>query len=385
MCPRVNKHLTLSSWHAPPARAAAWRSELIPGFRFLLDFEWRTGFKPVPAHHHPCPPPAVSCPAMCADASHVDQFRSSRFSAACGTERRRSAQKLRSWLKPTEARSVSSIPRWVPRPNDNKSSAVLATQSWKQHWSRRTRVESGKSNWSCDATRDCGVGRGDRGPGLTDPDPGGTRTECPVVLCKMPGCSSTRVPGRVLWLQHQCSPLRADDLHGMETQPPGESDEAEVVHVPSGERESLHHPAGFQNQTGSTSLGKHCLAACHAHSLLFSSPATWDGLIWVASQLLGITVMDSGVYGPRAYCLFRSFRLTYASCFLTTHTRFPPGSIFRHFLCAVPGELVWQAASQECGFKCQMWTSGGKVERTTPASTRGLADRGQRVYILVKI
>lgn len=62
-----------------------------------------------------------------------------------------------------------------------------------------------------------------------------------MVLREMPWHALTGVLGWILWLQHQFSPIRPDDLHGMETQSAAKSNEAQVCHVPLGEREGIHH------------------------------------------------------------------------------------------------------------------------------------------------
>lgn len=131
----------------------------------------------------------------------------------------------------------------------------------------------------------------------------------------MPGCSSTRVPGRILWLQHQCGPVRSDDLHGMETQSSGESHEAQVCNVPPGEREGIHHREGFQNQEGFASLGKDWLAACRRHSLQLVSPVTSAtsvrlNLSCISATLHHCDTLLHAYYSlVGAWCLFRSPRL----------------------------------------------------------------------------
>jgi len=141
----------------------------------------------------------------------------------------------------------------------------------------------------------------------------------------MPGRSSARVPGRIFWLQHQCGPLRSDDLHGLETQSTGESGEAQVCHVPPGERESNRRREGSKKQKGFTSVGKPWLTACHAPSLLFVSPATSVRHLSYYASLYALTCLL-----PYALAVYSEAPDLFTYCLLRQLTRFPPGPKFRH-------------------------------------------------------
>lgn len=121
------------------------------------------------------------------------------------------------------------------------------------------RPERASEVGSCHANRGCRAGHrhGASNPGLREPTPGWTRSECAVVVWEMPGCSATSVPGRILRPQRQHCSIRSGDLHGMETRATRESDEAQVCYVPPGEREGIHHSNGFQSQKRFASLGEY--------------------------------------------------------------------------------------------------------------------------------